>query len=402
MRVVDVLREASLSAVRAPARTLLNALGTILGVAAIVSIMGLSGTARGAVSDSFDVLRVTQVTFVDSEQDRTVGRDGRAAGSSLTLRAQESVAGLNGVVDAGLFWQFADGRPQPVRRFRTQGPADLSTPSLPLNVASARALTTNRAVVVQGRLFDAGMEDRHARVGVLGVVAARSLGVTRVDRGPVVYVRDTPITVVGVVGDVQISGTMLNALTLPTTTAEDLGLDGEREIIVRTAPGAAQTIAGQGPFAISPLAPGRVTALAPPDSSLLRNQVQSSLTSLLLALALIALAIGVVAITNVTLLAVMQRRSEIGLRRAMGAAPRHIALLVLTEAAATGTIGGFAGASLGTLTVAVVAAAKGWPPVLDPMVLVAAPLLGTLAGVLAGAYPARKATRITPIEALQR
>ena len=97
-----------------------------------------------------------------------------------------------------------------------------------------------------------------------------------------------------------------------------------RQIIVRTVPGAAQLIGRQGPYAIDPLHPAAVAASVPEDPSALRQSVNSSLTSLLLAIALIALGVGVIAIANTTLLSVLQRRAEIGLRRSVGAAPRQL------------------------------------------------------------------------------
>jgi len=175
-----------------------------------------------------------------------------------------------------------------------------------------------------------------------------------------------------------------------------------RQIIVRTVPGAAQLIGRQGPYAIDPLHPGAIAASVPEDPSALRQSVNSSLTSLLLAIALIALGVGVIAIANTTLLSVLQRRAEIGLRRSVGAAPRHIAVMVVCEAVLTGAIGGLMGTSVGVLIISAVCASRGWSPVLDLRLLLAAPAVGALAGLLAGLYPAWRASRVSPISALQR
>ena len=160
--------------------------------------------------------------------------------------------------------------------------------------------------------------------------------------------------------------------------------------------------AWQGPFAIDPFRPRDITAEVPVDPARLRQSVSASLTSLLLAIALVALAVGVIAIANTSLLSVLQRRSEIGLRRSVGATPRHIVTLVLCEAGITGTAGGVIGASAGVLVIAAVCASHGWAPVMSFSLLAAAPVTGTASGVLAGLYPALRASRITPIEALQR
>jgi putative ABC transport system permease protein len=172
--------------------------------------------------------------------------------------------------------------------------------------------------------------------------------------------------------------------------------------MVRTDPGAAQLIGRQGPLAIDPLHPRAIAASVPEDPTALRQSVNSSLTSLLLAIALIALGVGVIAIANTTLLSVIQRRAEIGLRRSVGAAPRHIAVMVVTEAVLTGAIGGLIGTSAGVLIVSAVCASHGWSPVLDPALLLFAPAAGAVAGLLAGLYPAWRASRVSPISALQR
>jgi putative ABC transport system permease protein len=119
-------------------------------------------------------------------------------------------------------------------------------------------------------------------------------------------------------------------------------------------------------------------------------------------LAGVCLVVGAVGIANTTMVAVLERVGEIGLRRALGARPRHIAGQFLIEAAATGTAGGLAGASLGLLVVVTVALIQEWSAIVATWTLATAPLLGALVGLAAGAYPASRAARIEPIEALRR
>lgn len=140
----------------------------------------------------------------------------------------------------------------------------------------------------------------------------------------------------------------------------------------------------------------------PIDPAQLRASIGASLASLLLAVAVIGLAMGIVAIAITTLLSVSQRRAEIGLRRSVGAAPRHIAVLVLSESGMTGTVGAVIGSSLGIIAISVVCASRGWAAVLAPALLALTPAAGAAAGLLAGLYPAWRASRVSPIQALQR
>jgi putative ABC transport system permease protein len=116
----------------------------------------------------------------------------------------------------------------------------------------------------------------------------------------------------------------------------------------------------------------------------------------------VCLVIGAVGIANTTLVAVMERTGEIGLRRALGARSRHITVQFLTESGALGLLGGVVGTSVGTAVVVAVSAFREWTPVIAPLTLAAAPALGLATGLLAGLYPAWRASRVPPAEALRR
>jgi putative ABC transport system permease protein len=174
------------------------------------------------------------------------------------------------------------------------------------------------------------------------------------------------------------------------------------QMLIQTKLGAAQVVAAQAPIALRPDNPKLLSAAAPASPAQLRHSVTNSLNTVFLALAGIALIVGAVGIANTTLVAVLERAAEIGLRRALGARPRHIGAQFLAESTALGLFGGLIGASLGVLTTLVVTVYHSWTALLDPRVVLAAPFVGGIIGLLAGLYPALRASTLEPADVLRR
>jgi putative ABC transport system permease protein len=362
-----------------------------LGVAATVATIGLAQTAQGAVSTEFDAQRATQVVLQDSRPSGT--------GEVITEGSEGRLARLDGVIRAGMMWDIDGGHPITVRTRRSAGGVRVP---LPITVATPGALATIHVRVRYGRVYDRGFENRGDRVAVVGQAAARQLGLAETDGSAVVFVGDVPVTILGVVDRVDKESQVLLGLVVPPHLAADLTTSRDRRrLVVQTRAGAASLIGEEGPPTVSPRDPTRIAAEVPPDPRTLRNHVESSLQGLFVALGLLSLGVGVIAIMNTTLLAVLQRRHEIGLRRALGARPAHIAALVLGEASITGAVGGVLGASVGILVVAFGAIARGWTPLIDWRAILVAPALGIVTGLVAGVYPAIRAAAVTPVSALQ-
>lgn len=386
----DAIRESALNLARLPARTAFTGLATALAVATIVATLGVVETANHQVSAKFNALAATQVVLQKS------------SGAPFSPGGERRVRDLRGVVAAGVTWTVQQAAV--VRTDPLPDPGGRSTQDLPVLAATPGALRAMDARVQDGRLYDSGNQTRQDLVAVLGSAAARSLGINRVDDSPAVFIDNVPFTVVGIVGGLDRDAEALLGIMVPSTDAPVISSDipSGTEMLITTAAGAAQVVGGEAAYAADPVHPRQISAIVPPDPTSLRRQVEGTTSELLLLLGALAFVVGVLAIVSSTLLAVRDRIPEIGLRRAIGARPRDIALTTLLEAAATGGLGGVLGADAGLLTASGVALAQGWTAVLNLWLVMAAPAVGVLAGLLAGTYPAWRATRIEPISALQR
>jgi putative ABC transport system permease protein len=204
----------------------------------------------------------------------------------------------------------------------------------------------------------------------LGISPARLAG------QPAVFVDGVPYTIVGVYRAAKRVVAAESAMLIPEKTAladygnpePGIGNQNEAQMVIATKLGAAKVVGQQIAAAELPGDPSRLVVVTPPNPQTLQSQVGGDLTGLFLILASISLLIGAVGIANTTLVAVLERTEEIGLRRALGARPRHIASQFLAESTALGTLGGLIGTSLGVLTVVVFAAAQNWTSVVNPAV----------------------------------
>jgi macrolide transport system ATP-binding/permease protein len=395
MRPRDLMGEALAGLLARPARVALTVLGTVIGVGALVATLGLSKTAANQIVGHFDALAATDIVVSPS------ARAGGAGAAVLPWDAEARLLRLNGVAAAGTL-SDVDVRGALARSVPINDPLAAGAIQLPMKAASPGLFRAVRAQLATGRLFDAGHSQRADRVLVLGPNAARRLGIARVDQQPAIFVGDRLYAVIGLLAGVRRQASLLGAAIMPEGTARrEFGLRAPAFAQVETRIGAVDLIARQAPVALSPSDPGLLKVAAPPDPRQLRGAVKNDLNALFLLLGGVSLLVGAIGIANVTLVSVLERVGEIGLRRALGAGRRHIAAQFLLESTAMGLAGGLIGASLGTLVIVGVSASKTWTPVLDPWVPLGAPALGALIGLASGTYPSLRAASLEPVEALR-
>jgi putative ABC transport system permease protein len=365
----------------------------------VVVTIGLAQTAAGQIARRFDAVGATQAMASPSTT-RTMDGSQRAT-AALPWDSDERASRLAGVEATGLVATVDTGGVT-VTAVPVNDPSQPEPTSPAVLAATGGLLDAVRGEVVTGRFFDAGHDARADRVVVLGARAADRLGVSRVDRQPSIFIGDRSYTVLGIVDGVKRRTDLLDAVVLPMGTARaDFGLAAPEELHLRIAVGAGPVVADQVPVALSPNAPETVTMQVPASGSAVRDSVQADINTIFLALGGVALLIGGLGIANVTLLSVMERVGEIGLRRALGARRRDIAAQFMLESVAVGLLGGLIGAALGVAVVVVVSAAQQWTPILDTTVVLASAAGGGVIGLVAGIYPALKAASVEPITALR-
>lgn len=391
----DLLDEALAGVAARPTRLVLTTLGTVLGIAALVGTVGLGQTAAGQITQLFDLAAATRVVVSPDSN----GQSDESA-TQLPWDAPQRLVRLNGVDAAGTVSNVDVGDDTVHSVAGLDGQKDGL--NLQVMAASGGLFDAVRSVLKTGRFFDAGHDARGDKVVVLGKNAAKRLGINRVDSQPAVFIGDQAYTVIGILDSVSGKAELLDSVIMPNGTAKTAyNLKAPESVEVRTSVGAAQLIAKQAPVAIDPNNPSSLKVDAPPKQGGVRKGVESNLNALFLLLGAVALLVGGLGIANVTLLSVLERVSEIGLRRALGAARRHVAGQFLVESVIVGFLGGLLGTAVGVLLTVGVSWARDWTPILDNKLTFGAPFLGAVIGLIAGTYPAWKASAIQPITALR-
>lgn len=398
MKFADLFNEALDGVGGRPSRLFINLLGTILGIASLIVTVGLAQTAANQISQTFDSVQATRVT-VEPGTTQAAGNKERAT-NSIPWNATERVAQIAGVEASVIMSKLQQGIA--VDAVQVKDPAEAPVAPPQIVAASSKLAEVLGGTLLTGRFFDEGHEERGDRVVVLGIKAAEKLGINRVTGQPAIFIGERAYTVIGILEDTKLRAPLLDQVIVPITTArKELGLTAVENLDILISIGAGDVVARQAPIALNPNNPEGYKIGAPPTLSELQGSLQADFNGLFIAIGGIALLGGGIGIANVTLLSVGERRSEIGLRRALGARTRDIGRQFMLESLITGMLGGLIGVAVGLFGVLIISLVQQWTPVVSWWAAPAGVLIGATVGLIAGSYPALKAARIEPVDALR-
>ncbi|MEV0568831.1 ABC transporter permease [Dactylosporangium sp. NPDC050588] len=389
VRAADLLPLASIGMRSRPTRAALSTLGIAIGVAAIVGVLGITRSSQADLLARIDHLGTNLLTVANGT--RIGGDEAKLPTSSATGAAR---------TDGVLKVTATAGVPR-LQVFRT----DL-VPAYRGGGVEVRATEPSLLDTLDGRLATGVfLNDATARypVVVLGHDAATALGIAQVDAGTRVWLGEHWFTVAGVLRPFELAPEIDRAALIGLPVAASyFGYDGHpTRLYVRADTARTVPVAGMLARAVNPAEPNSVNVSRPSDALASRLLVADSITSLLLGLGAVTLLVGGVGVANVMVISVLERRTEIGLRRALGAARRHITVQFMTESLLLSLLGGLTGVILGAAVTHAVAAYRGWHP-LVPLSAVGGGFAATLLiGVVAGVYPAVRAARLNPTDALR-
>ncbi len=372
-------------------RVTLTAGGVAIGIATMVAVLGVSTSSRAEVLEALDALGTNLLTV----------RPGESYLGAETALPDSSPAAIRRVGDVE---QAAATASLDATVRRTDRIPRAQTSGIRVAATEPSLLDTLQVDLAAGRFFDTATNEYPAIV--LGATAARRLGIDSLDGQPLVRVSDQWFAVIGLLEPVPLAPELDSTALIgwPGATRV-LGAEPTTikptNLYVRTRPEALDDVRGVLPRAANPESPEAVRVSRPSDALAARATAQTAFTALLLGLGGVALLVGGIGIANVMVIAVLERRSEIGLRRALGATRRHIRTQFLLEAITLSGAGGLVGVAIGASITAAFAANRAWPYALPPQGLAAALGLTVLVGALAGIYPANRAARLQPADAVR-
>jgi putative ABC transport system permease protein len=382
----DVLRVGSVGLRTRRLRAGLSALGIAIGIAAMVAVLGISESSRSDLIATLDrlgtnLLRVAPGQTIFGEEAELPEQAGPMIGRVGPVESVSAVESVEATVR------------------RTNYISEEETGGISVAAADLALLTTLGARLRRGVYLNSATA-RYPAV-VLGSKTAERLGIDR--PGVSVWLGDHWFTVVGILQTVELAPDLDNAALIGLPIAKELfGAEGSASTIyVRANPDDLDDVRRVLGATANPEHPEEVEVSRPSDALEARAAAKTAFTSLFLGLGAVALLVGGVGIANVMVISVLERRSEIGLRRALGATKGHIRVQFLTESLILAGVGGVVGVVLGMAITMVYASNRGWDTAIPWYVPIGGITAALAIGAVAGLYPAMRAARLAPTEALR-
>ncbi|WP_329094396.1 ABC transporter permease [Actinomadura citrea] len=384
----DVLRVGAVGLRTRPMRAFLSALGIAIGIAAMVAVVGVSSSSRADLDRALAALGTNLLTV-------SPGSTLTGEKAQLPLESEAMVARIAPVREVS-----ATGLLDGAKVYRTG-----KIPETETNGISAYATRTDLRAATGARLRG-GVWLNAATGGfpatVLGSTAARRLGIGHAAPDVQVLIGGRWFTVIGILEPAELAPELDSAALVGWAAAQSrLGFDGHpTTIYTRSAEASVEDVRDVLAATAAPQAPNEVEVSRPSDALAAKKAAGEAFTGLLLGLGAVALLVGGVGVANTMVISVLERRSEIGLRRSLGATRGQIRTQFLAESLLLSALGGVAGAAVGALVTAGYAVSQGWPVVIPAWAVLGGVAATLLIGAVAGLYPAIRASRLSPTEAL--
>ncbi|MFJ7493460.1 ABC transporter permease [Streptomyces sp. NPDC097727] len=384
----DMARTAGVGLRTRRMRAALSALGISIGVAAMVAVLGLSASSQAGLLAEIDKLGTNLLTV-------TPGQMISGGDAKLPQDAPAMIARIGPVETVQ-----STGKTK-ANAFRSPYIKSINTNAITVSAASLDLPAAVRTTVARGKYLNAATAEQP--VAVLGSAAAKRLGIAKIHPGARIWVGGKWFYIAGVLNSAKLAPELDSSVLVGYSAARKyLNFDGHPSMVyVRSDTDQVNQVRDVLAATANPANPGEVDVSQPSAALVARAATQSALNGLFLGLGAVALLVGGIGVANTMVISVLERRSEIGLRRALGATKGNIRLQFLSEAVLLAAMGGAVGVALGAVATAFYANIKGWATVVPPLAwgggLGAAIAIGAIAGLL----PALRAARMQPTEALR-
>jgi putative ABC transport system permease protein len=388
LQLSDVTRLSAVGVRTRKLRAGLSALGIAIGVAAIVAVLGLSASSQAGLLAEINQLGTNLLTVSN-------GQSLMGGTAELATSAPPMIGRIRGVEHVQ-----STGAVSGANAYRNPYVPSVDTNGLIVQAASLDLLPIVATAVAQGHYLNAATAQEP--VAVLGATAALLLGVDHVYSGERIWVGGQWFYLAGILKPVVLASALDTSVLVGYPAAKRyLGFDGHPSTIyLRVQDDRVVAVDDLLAATANPEDPSEVNVSQPSDALVAQADAKSALSGLFLGLGAVALLVGAVGVANIMIISVLERRSEIGLRRALGATKGHIRTQFLCEAVLLGLLGGAVGVALGAVTTVVYAHTKHWATVIPTEAWAGGIAASLIIGALAGLIPALRAARLSPTEAL--